>query len=153
MQPQTAAEARGTGREGREGRGQSIQAASHTSSPAAAPAAGSKPACTSGGEASATLPICAGWFLRFWLHPCFKEVFIFCQFSACFLYKQNLCLRSITPTDVLWFSAKGRMNPKSRDWWEFLFPYLPLIQRACSPWSLMSSKALFAKCCFLWYVF
>lgn len=72
------------------GRERSIQAASHTSSPAAAPAAGSEPACTDGGEASSALPVCAGRFLRFGLQSFFKEVFIFCQFPTCFLYKQNL---------------------------------------------------------------
>lgn len=92
-------------------------------------------------------------FLGVGLHFFFKEVFIFWQFSICFIYKQNLCWRSLTPTDLLGFFARGRINPESGDWWDFLFPYLPLIQRAHSPCSLLSLQALFAKCCSLWYVF
>lgn len=52
----------------------------------------------------------------------FKEVFIFWQFSICFSYKQNLCWRSLTPTDLLGLFARGRINPESGDWWDFLFP-------------------------------
>lgn len=103
-------------------------------------------------ERRQTLPI---WFvldgfLGVGLHFFFKEVFIFWQFSICFIYRQNLCWRSLTPTDLLVFFARGRINPESGDWWDFLFPYLPLIQRAHSPCSLTSLQALFAKCCSLW---
>lgn len=146
MQPQWAAEARGTGREGAEHPGCLSHILTCSSSSSGQQASLHR---RRGGKGC---PSHLCWLLS-GLHSHFKEVFIFCQFPACFLYKQKLCLRSIIPTDVLWFSAKGRMNAKSRDWWEFLFPYLPLIQRARSPWSLMSLKALFAKCCFLWYVF
>lgn len=133
MQPQTAAEARGTGREGAEHPG----CLSHILTCSSSSSGQQSSLHRQRGGKGCPPHLC--WVLS-GLHSCFKEVFIFCQFSSSFLYKQNLCLRSITPTDVLWFSAKGRMNPKSRDWWEFLFPYLPLIQRACSPWSLMSLK-------------
>lgn len=97
-------------------------------------------------------PLGAGWmvfqglvYIYFFLRKCFSSD----SFSVCFVYKQNLCCRSLTPTDLLGIFARGRINPESRDWWDFLFPYLPLIQRAHSPCSLTSFQALFAKCCSL----
>lgn len=137
-----ASSCRGPGRPG--GREQSIQAAPHTSSRAAAPAAGSEPACTCRGEASATHLVCAGWFPGCW----FTESVYFLRVIFLFCLQTKPLLKN--PYTDLWVFARGRINSESGDWWVFLFPHLQLIHRAHPPCSLTALQALFAKCCSLW---
>lgn len=109
-----ASSCRGPGGPG--GREQSIQAASHIFSLAAAPAAGSKPACTCRGEANVTCLVCAAWV--FWglvyisfLRKCLSsDSFLFVLFT-----NKTSAEDLFTPTDLLGVFARGRINPESGD--------------------------------------